>query len=229
LIGILKLTWHALQYAGTSMYAKTFKGNICLQSLNGSHITLIPKMYGPTKVSDFRPISVFNTSIKIITKTLANGLQKAIMDLIHHNQYGFILSRTIQYCLAWVVEYLHLCHKSRKELIILKLYFVKAFDEIEHQIMLHIMEHKGFNSTWLHWMVFFNSGTSSILLNGVPGKTFQCKREVRQGDPLSPLPFVLAVDFLQELLNKAKEMNLLNLPIPLSYTSDFPIIQYDTI
>jgi hypothetical protein len=67
-------------------------------------------------------------------------------------------------------------------------------------------------------------GTSSILLNGVPGKTFHCKREVRQGDPLSPLPFVLAADFLQELLNKAKEMNLLNLPIPLSYTSDFPII-----
>jgi hypothetical protein len=75
--------------------------------------------------------------------------------------------------------------------------------------------------------IFFNSGTSSLLLNGVPGKTFHCKREVRQGDPLSPLPFVLVADFLQELLNKAKEMNLSNLPIPFSYTSDFPIIQYD--
>jgi hypothetical protein len=40
-----------------------------------------------------------------------------------------------------------------------------------------------------------DSGTSSILFNGVPGKTFHCKREVRQGDPLSPLPFVLAAYF----------------------------------
>jgi hypothetical protein len=61
----------------------------------------------------------------------------------------------------------------------------------------------------------FNSGTSSNLLNGVPGKTFHCKRGVRQVDPLSPLLFVLAADFLQTLLNKAKDQNLLRLPIPL--------------
>jgi hypothetical protein len=40
------------------------------------------------------------------------------------------------------------------------------------------------------------------------------------------LLFVLAVDFLKTLLNKAKDLHLLNLPIPLDYTNDFPIIQY---
>ena len=38
----------------------------------------------------------------------------------------------------------------------------------------------------------FISGTSAILLNGVPGKVFRCRLGVRQGDPLSPLLFVLA-------------------------------------
>ena len=65
-----------------------------------------------------------------------------------------------------------------------------------------------------------------MLLNGVPGKTFHCKRGVRQGDPLFPLLFVLAADFLQSMINKAKDMGLLQLPIPTGTTNDFPIVQY---
>lgn len=49
---------------------------------------------------------------------------------------------------------------------------------------------------------------------------------VRQGDPLSPLLFVLAADFLQSLLNKARSLWLIKLPIPLQHSEDFPIIQY---
>jgi len=64
-----------------------------------------------------------------------------------------------------------------------------------------------------------------ILLNGVPGKTFHCKRGVRKGDPLSPLLIVLAADLLQAILNKAAQLNLLSLPIA-APTQDFPIIQY---
>jgi retron-type reverse transcriptase len=190
-----------------------------------SHITLLPKVDGPRSVSEYRPISLLNTSIKIITKLLANRLQRVILDLIHKNQYGFIKGRTIQDCLAWSFEYLHLYDKSRKELIILKLDFEKAFDKIEHQAMLEIMRHKGFDDIWMRWMKsIFTSGTSSILLNGVPGKTFHCRRGERQGDPLSPLVFVLAADLLQSLLNKATQDDLLKLPIPLLHSSDFPVI-----
>jgi hypothetical protein len=98
---------------------------------------------------------------------------------------------------------------------------------VEHEVILKVLRHKGFPQQWITWVQdILSSSTSSILLNGVSSKVFHCKRRVRQGDPLSPLLFVLAADLLQSLINKAKEMGLLRLHIIVGYTVDFPIIQY---
>lgn len=64
-----------------------------------------------------------------------------------------------------------------------------------------------------------------MLLNGVPGKFFKCRCGVRQGDPLSPLLFVLAAELLQILVNRATAINMIKAPIP-QPTDDFPIVQY---
>ena len=98
--------------------------------------------------------------------------------------------------------------------------------------MMAIMKHMGFDDKWLGWMnTIFGSGVSSVLLNGVPGRKFNCKCGVRQGDPLSPLIFVLAADLLQAAVNDAFTRGLLDLPLPRDRAGDFPVVQYadDTI
>jgi retron-type reverse transcriptase len=168
-----------------------------MRSINGSYVTLIPRNSSPDSVGDYRPISLLNTSVKVLTKILANRLQHVITKLVHQNQYGFIKARSIQDCLAWAFEYNSLCHKSRREMVILKLDFEKAFDKLEHATIIEVLRHKGLEDKWIHWVsMILDSGTSEVLLNGVPGKRFHCKRRVRQGDPLSPLLFVLAADLL---------------------------------
>ena len=76
----------------------------------------------------------------------------------------------------------------------------------------------------------FNNTTISsitfVMLNGIHGKKIYCRRGVPQGDPLSPLLFVIAADLLQSVINKAMGMGLLHPPLQINSSSDFPIVQY---
>ena len=103
----------------------------------------------------------------------------------------------------------------------------KAFDKVGHEAIIQILKHKGFSDKWVGWMhSLLNSGESYVLLNDIPDKPFLCKRGVRQGDPLSPLLFVLTADLLQSIVNNAWSRGILKHPIDEPFGGDYPIVQY---
>jgi hypothetical protein len=134
-----KKYWDIIKKDVYQLCDEFFLGVDNLQLINNSYITLIQKVNNPTRINDYRPITLSNIAVKIITKLLGNSLQAKIIQLIHENQYGFIRSRTIQDCLGWAFEYIHQCHKSHQECIILMLDFTKAFDTIEHNTIFQMM------------------------------------------------------------------------------------------
>jgi hypothetical protein len=208
-----------------------FNHDVDLKSVNHSYITLVPKIDNPEKVSDFRPISLINSVPKLVAKILANRLQKVATRVVHENQYGFVKGKTIQDCLGWAFEFLHHCHQSKREIVILKLDFEKAFDLVEFSIVLDMLRAKGFPDKWILWVdSLLNSATTSVLINGTAGKEFMCKRGVRQ-DPLSPILFSIAADLIQYAINHEFLQGILAPPFPQNADLPFPVVQYadDTI
>jgi hypothetical protein len=111
-------------------------------------------------------------------------------------------------------KYLHQWHRSKKEMVVLKLDFEKAFDMVEHYAIIAIITQLGFPDKWIQWIsLILKSESSAVLLNGIPKKKFFCKRGVRQADPLSPLLFVLAAELLQYIINKAAQHGIISFPV----------------
>ena len=103
--------------------------------------------------------------------------------------------------MAWVFQILHICHKSKREIVILKLDIKKSFDKVEHKVIQQIFKIKRFPDK-LAWL---RSIFLQVLLQSC--KPFKCKTGVRQSDPFYPLLFVMATDLLHSVVHDAASKN----------------------
>jgi hypothetical protein len=154
----------------------------------------VPKTYKPGTVNDYRPISILSVFAKIFEKIIYTQ----IMDYVNTNniidkcQSGFRKLHSTGTALLKVVEDARLA-LGRGEITILVLFdFSKAFDCVNHDVLLSKLHHMGFSHSALTWMTQYLKGRSHCVL-GPTGSSYwkELNCGVPQGSVLGPLLYIL--------------------------------------
>lgn len=74
----------------TKMIQNIFWSGILPRDINRSFIVLIPKLHGAFEFKHFRPISLYNTTYKILSKILADYIKPLISKLVASNQSALV-------------------------------------------------------------------------------------------------------------------------------------------
>lgn len=165
----------------------------------------MPKVEGPTRMSQFRPISCCNVIYKCISKLIASRLKRVVASIVSLNQSAFIPKRSIgdNIMLAQAVcrDY-HLSKGPARCLI--KLDIHKAFDSLNWRFMKNTLIRLGFPTRFIDWiMKCITSGMYSVKVNGSLEGYFKGESGLRQGDALSPYLFVLAMEVFTSCINQS--------------------------
>lgn len=101
--------------------------------------------------------------------------------------------------------------KENINLLLFKVDFEKAFDIVNWNFLLDIMCEMNFGPKWYNMILSCLSSSSvSVFINGSSSKEFKMEHGLRQGNPVSPFPFLIIVEALQIMIVEACNKGIFN-------------------